>query len=254
MKRILGGIALAGLVATLAANTAAAQIYNMPVFFSPNFGTGVGVFGNFGYGLNEDAEILTGEKPWAAGGHVYVGTPIVHFMGGAAYVEPNAPETLTFGGSVSFGANVAVTLFKAPMSLVVVNLQAGGGYVNFSDLDAKYLDFPAGIGLAIDVPSPVVHFEPWLGARAHIRISDLEAGSPLIDPAATADDYGTQVGFGLSGGINLDLPIGFGAWGALDWMTIKPYSGGESGSPLLLGGGLYWKFQVPSLGIPTGLL
>jgi hypothetical protein len=255
MKRILFGISLCLLAAGPGAGAASAQIYNMPVFFSPNFGTGVALFGDVGVGLSEDAELVPGETPWAAGGRVYVGTPLVHVAGGAAYVEPSAPDSISFRGSVSFGGNVALMLFRSPTSFIAVSLQGGAGYVNFSDVETKYLDFPIGIGVALNAPAPSVSVEPWLGVRAHVRSTTVGAGSPALGGGLTQDDFGTQFGFGLSGGITLGLPSGLGIWSALDWMTIKPYSGAsESASHFLLGGGLLWKFRVPSLGIPGGLM
>ena len=254
MRQVLCGIALSLLAAGPGAAVAAAQIYNLPVFFSPNFGTGVALYGDIGVGLNEDAELVPGETPWAAGGHVYVGTPLVHFMGGAAYVEPNAPDSISLTGAVSFGGNVALTLYRSPMSLLVLNLQGGAGYVSFSDIETRYLDFPVGIGVALNAPAPSVSVEPWLGARVHVRSTSVGAGSPLLSGGLSQDDFGTQVGFGLSGGITLGLPSGLGVWGALDWMTIKPYAGAaQRTSPFLLGGGILWKFHVPSLGIPRGV-
>ena len=67
MRQVLCGIALWLLAAGPGAAVAAAQIYNLPVFFSPNFGTGVALYGDIGVGLNEDAELVPGETPWAAG-------------------------------------------------------------------------------------------------------------------------------------------------------------------------------------------
>jgi hypothetical protein len=254
MKRTLCGIVLSVLAAVAGAEVASAQIYNLPVFFSPNFGTGVAVYGGLGVGLNEDAELFPGETPWAVGGYMYVGTPLVHVMWGAAYVDPAAPDSITLEGSVSFGGNVALTLFRSPMSFLVLNLQGGAGYVNFSDIETKYLDLPIGIGVALNAPAPSVSVEPWLGVRAHVRSTTVGANSPLLSGGLTQDDFGTQVGFGLSGGITLGLPSGLGVWGALDWMTIKPYAGAtERASPFLLGGGILWKFRVPGLGIPGGL-
>jgi hypothetical protein len=254
MKRTLCGIALVALATGPGAAVACAQIYNLPVFFSPNFGTGVAVYGDIGVGLSEDAELAPGETPGAVGGHMYVGTPLVHVMWGAAYVDPGAPDSITFEGSVSFGGNVALTLFRSPTSFLVLSLQGGVGYVNFSDIETKYLDFPVGIGVALNAPAPSVSVEPWLGVRAHVRSTTVGAGSPLLSGGLTQDDFGTQVGFGLSGGITLGLPSGLGVWGALDWMTIKPYAGAaERASPFLLGGGILLKFHVPSLGIPGGV-
>ena len=56
MRRILCGIALTGLVLSLGVGAARAQVPTMPVFFSPAFGTGVGIYGDLGFGLNDDAK------------------------------------------------------------------------------------------------------------------------------------------------------------------------------------------------------
>lgn len=249
MARILRSIALSGVAASLAAHPASAQLYNMPVHFSPNFGTGVALYGDIGVGLSEGAELVPGETPWAGGGRVRVGTPILQFMAGAAYVEPNAPDSIGFKGSVSLGASAALTLFRSATSFFALSLQGGAGYVSFSDIEAKYLDVPVGIGVALNAPAPSVSVEPWLGVRLHVRHSAVGAGSPLLSGGLTPDAFGAQLGFGLSGGITLGLPSGLGVWSALDWMTIKPYAGAaERVSPFLLGGGLLWRFRVPSLG------
>lgn len=240
MKRILGSIALVGLVASLAASTASAQLYNVPVFFSPAFGTGVGVYGDFGIGLNDDAKFGT-DAPLAYGGHVILGLSKFQIMGGATYVDT---KTATFDKELSFGGNVGLTLFRTPASMVVVNVQAGAGYVKFLEGAAKITqwNFPVGVGLALNPPLVGAIVEPWIAPRAHLfRTSE----------GGTSD---TDIGFGVSGGINASLLLGIGAWAAIDWLTLKPGDATESVTPLTLGAGLSWKFSVPSLGIPGGII
>jgi hypothetical protein len=236
MKRILGSIALVGLVAGLAANTASAQLYNMPVFFSPAFGTGVGVFGDFGMGLNDDAKFTT-DAPTAFGGHVILGLSKFQIMGGASYVDTKVTGA---DKELSFGGNLGLTLYRTPASVLVVNVQAGAGYVKFGD--ATLWNFPIGVGIAANVPVVGAFVEPWIAPR--VQIFSTSSGG-------TSD---TDVGFGVSGGINANLLLGIGAWAALDWLTVKPGTSTESVSPMRLGAGLYWKFSVPSLGIPGGLV
>ena len=232
MKRFVGGMATVALVLGLTASTATAQIFNQPVYFSPAHGTGVTVAGDFGYGVNEDAELTSGEKPWAAGGRIILGTQFVQLSGGASYVVPR-------GGAdkeVAFGGSVALNLFRSTATTpVAVNVQVGVGYLKQGN--NTLLDFPIGIGIAADVSTPGVSVEPWAAPRVHIqRVSN-----------GTSD---TEVGFGVSGGLNVNLPIGIGLHAAADWMTI----GDPSSQPLRVGGGIHLKFSVPSLGVPGGVL
>ncbi len=247
MKRILGSIALVGLVASLAANTASAQMFGTPVYFSPAFGTGVGVFGTFATGLNDDAKLFdqTWDSPMAYGGHVILGLSKFQIMGGAMYVDMKDP-TGELDKELSFGGNLGLTLYRTPASVLVVNVQAGAGYVKFGDAtigEAKLWNFPIGVGISANVPVVGAFVEPWIAPRVHI-----------FSTSGTGLDSETDVGFGVSGGINANLLLGLGAWAALDWYSVTFRDDAESTQPLTLGAGLYFKFSVPSLGIPGGIV
>jgi hypothetical protein len=247
MKRILGSIALVGLVASLAANTASAQMYGAPVYFSPAFGTGVGVFGTFATGLNDDAKLFdpTWDQPKGFGGHIILGLSKFQIMGGATYVEAGAPEGID-DKELSFGGNLGLTLFRTPASVLVVNVQAGAGYVKFGDSSSgelKIWNFPIGVGISANVPVVGAFVEPWIAPRVHI-----------FSTSVTGFESETDVGFGVSGGLNANLLLGIGAWAALDWYSVKFGDSTESTTPLTVGGGLSWKFSVPSLGIPGGIV
>ena len=242
MKRILGSIALVGLVAGLAANTASAQFVNSPVYFSPAFGTGVGVFGSFGMGLNDDAKFGT-DTPMSYGGFAILGLSKFQIAGGAMYVDT---KTSTLDKEVTFGGNIGLTLYRTPASVLVVNVQAGAGYVKFGDAattEVKTWNFPIGVGISANVPVVGAFVEPWIAPRVHIFSTSVTGGSSETD-----------IGFGVSGGINANLLLGLGGWAALDWHSVKFGGSTTSTQPLTLGVGLYWKFTVPSLGIPGGLV
>ncbi|UCF40463.1 MAG: hypothetical protein JSW43_12140, partial [Gemmatimonadota bacterium] len=218
-------------------------LYNMPVYVSPAFGTGVGVFGNFGMGLNDDAKLLgTGDSPMAFGGHVILGLSKFQIMGGAMYVDPKITGV---DKEISFGGNLGLTLYRLPASVLVVNVQAGAGFVKFGDAgdEVKQWNFPIAVGFAANVPVVGAFVEPWIAPRVQIFSS-----------SATGFDSETDIGFGVSGGINANLLLGIGAWAALDWYTVKYGDSSESTSPMTLGAGLSWKFSVPSLGIPGGII
>ena len=243
MKRFLGGLALVAAL-SLGAGAAHAQIFNMPVFFSPAFGTGVGIYGDFGTGLNDDAKIFgIDEAPQTIGGHAVLGLSKFTIMAGVGSVNSKVTGA---DKELSYGGNLGLTIYRTPASMVVVNIQAGAGYIKFGDGAGavKQWNFPIGVGLALDLPVVGWFVEPWIAPRVHIFSTDDGTGSE------------TDVGFGLSGGINANLLLGIGAWAALDWLTITPGDdpAATSISPLVLGLGLSWKFSVPGLGMASGLV
>lgn len=241
MKRFLGGLALVAAL-SLGAGAAHAQIFNMPVFFSPAFGTGVGIYGDFGTGINDDAKIFgIDEAPQTIGGHAVLGLSKFTIMAGVGSVNSKVTAA---DKELSYGGNLGLTIYRTPASMVVVNIQAGAGYIKFGDGAAavKQWNFPIGVGLALDLPVVGWFVEPWIAPRVHIFSTDEGTGSE------------TDVGFGVSGGINANLLLGIGAWVALDWLTITPGDLTESVKPLVLGLGLSWKFSVPGLGMASGLV
>lgn len=243
MKRFLGGLALVAAL-SLGAGAAHAQIFNMPVFFSPAFGTGVGIYGDFGTGINDDAKIFgIDEAPQTIGGHAVLGLSKFTIMAGIGSVNSKVTGA---DKELSYGGNLGLTIYRTPASMVVVNIQAGAGYIKFGDgaTAAKQWNFPIGVGLALDLPVVGWFVEPWIAPRVHIFSTD--------DGTGTGSE--TDVGFGVSGGINANLLLGIGAWAALDWLTITPGTATESIKPLVLGVGLSWKFSVPGLGMASGLV
>jgi hypothetical protein len=242
MRRILGGIALAGLVLSLGAGTARAQIYNMPVFFSPAFGTGVGIYGDFGTGLNDDAKPFGESAPQTIGGHAVLGLSKFTIMAGIGSVNTKVDGA---DKEMSYGGNLGLTIYRSPASMVVFNVQAGAGYVKFGEgaTEAKQWNFPIGVGISLDLPVVGWFVEPWIAPRVHIFNTSVGGG-----------DSETDVGFGVSGGLNANLLLGIGAWAALDWLTVTPGTATESVKPLVLGVGLSWKFSVPGLGMASGLV
>jgi hypothetical protein len=221
MKRFLCGIALTGLALSLTAGVAHAQLGTMPVFFSPAFGTGVGVYGDFGTGLNDDAKFPDGNSPVAFGGHIILGLSKFQIMGGVSYVDPKDTTATPLGKELTYGGNVALTIYQL-----------------------KQWNFPIGIGIALDLPVVGWFVEPWVAPRVHIFST---SGDLLTESQ-------TDVGFGVSGGVNFNLLLGIGAWAALDWLTVTPGDATESVKPLILGAGLSWKFSVPGLGVAGGLV
>jgi hypothetical protein len=67
-----------------------------------------------------------------------------------------------------------------------------------------------------------------------------------MNRVSLAGESDSEVGFGASGGLNINLPVGLGFHAALDMLTI----GDPSISPLTAGVGIHYKIAVPSLGLP----
>ena len=98
MNRFLGGIALAGLVLALSSEVTTAQMVGAPVYGAVN-PVGVTLMGDFGKGLNDDAD-----KATYFGGRIELGLPVVNLYAGAGSVKPDfegAESEITFGGGAA---------------------------------------------------------------------------------------------------------------------------------------------------------
>ena len=251
MKRFLGGLALVGLLLS-PAGTAQAQLFNMPVWSSPAFGSGVGIYGDFGVGLNDDAKFTDpvtetlNSAPLAFGGHVMVGVSMFQIWAGASYVDPkddNDPALID--NEVSFGGAVALTLYRGATSPVVVNLQVGAGYVKFADAameEEEIWNFPVSLGIAHDAQlQGGAAVKPWIAPVLQIyNTKSTEAG--------VSGGSETDIGFGVAGGIEVVLGMGLGFYVNADWQTVTFGDADESTRPFRLGAGLSYVFRVPSFG------
>lgn len=241
MKRFLGGIALIGLLA----GTAEAQLASAPVWYSPAFGSGVGIFADFSTGLNDDAKFDT-SAPMAFGGKIVFGASAFKMWAGANYVNTKDDDLKK---PVSFGGNLGVTIYKGAGSPIMIDLMAGVGYVKYQDTvlvsESKWLNFPIGLPISYGaVLSGGSMIEPWIAPILQIY---------SVDDGTVKE---TDMGFGVAGGINFYSAMGLGAYVNLDWQSVKfgvdPAS--FTWKPLRLGAGLSWKFSVPSLPAGSGLV
>ena len=252
MKRFLGGIALIGLLLSLA-GTAQAQLFNMPVWSSPAFGTGVGIYADFGVGLNDDAKFDEGlagfGSPMAFGGHVVLGMSMFQIWGGANYVDPKDPaDPATVDKEVTFGGGVALNLYRG--TNVAANLQVGVGYAKFGDaatFEGKQWNFPVSLGIAYDAQlQGGTAVKPWIAPVLQIYNSGGTVGGVSVESE-------TDIGFGVAGGIEVVLGMGLGFYVNADWQTITFGDATESTKPFRLGAGLSYTFKVPSFGDARGV-
>ena len=239
MKRFLVGIALVGLLA----GTAQAQLAVSPVWYNPA-GSGVGIFGMFGTGLNDDAKFGEG-TPVSFGGMVTVNTGVFKAWGGANYVNP---KVTGLDKEVTFGGNLGVGLYKQQAeSPVMVDLMVGVGYAKFGDatFESTQLSFPVGLPVAVSMEvSEGSRLVPWFAPMLMIFNTKLSG-------TAVTDTTETNIGFGVSGGLTYYAAMGLSVFVVGDWSTAT--IGGVKNKPLRLGAGLGYSFSVSSFGESKGL-
>ncbi|KPJ90844.1 MAG: hypothetical protein AMS18_09915 [Gemmatimonas sp. SG8_17] len=238
MKRLLGGIALAALILGLGVASATAQMQGF-VNYPAIGGVGVKISGDYGRGLNDDAL-----KSNYFGGRAELGIPFANFWAGIGSVKPDSALTDGASSEMTYGGGASFNLLKGPLVPVQVAVQAGFGYLK-SDLgdnaSAKLTKIPFGLSAAINVPTTGVGIKPWAYAFGEYQ-----------SRSVTGFDSENKIGFGISGGIEVNLQMGLGLYAALNWSTVDFGAEGETDtkeSPLFLGAGLTYKIQVPSLGM-----
>jgi hypothetical protein len=129
-----------------------------------------------------------------------------------------------------YGGTAALRLIGGSLIPLSVNLQ--GGFATFTQSGARTTRGTAAVGLAVDVPTPFVHVEPWIAPG--LRITHYPA-SGLISSL-------TETKFAVAGG----LTIGFGMLGihtAVDYEKT-----GDGGHRTTFGIGAQLAFR-PSFGL-----
>jgi len=213
----------------LVASPAAAQLLNDPVYVNPNMGTGLAIAGDIGYGVNNASG-----KNTSYNGRVTLGLPMVQFTLGAGMYHQKAVGAAPSVNTANFMGQAALkVLGSTPMMPVNVAIFAGAGYASKSGL--KTTTVPAGVAIGLKLPSPGVSVEPWIAPRINYLHSSVSTGGVSASNSTTK--------FGISGGVNVDLPGGFGLQAAADYLAIS------GGSPFLISGGLHYAFSVPGLGM-----
>lgn len=228
MNKLCGRVACIVLAAGMMAAPAVAQLHGNPTY-PAIYGTGFTLLADYGRGLNDEA--------WKSnyfGGRAALGLPMVSLWAGAGTVKTD--ETLDPGSEseIVYGGGGAVNIVQGPLVPVIVALSAGFGYLSEEGYGST-ITVPAGVVLAINVPSPTVDVKPWIMPRVELQAFSPESG--LLDSQ-------TEFGVGVSGGLNVTLPTGFGFHVTADWRSLNDMT------PIYLGGGIHYKFPIPSLGPP----
>jgi len=211
----------------LVASPAAAQLLNDPVYINPNMGTGLSIAGDIGYGVNNASG-----KATSFNGRATLGLPMFQVTLGGGVMRPKGGGTTIANFMGQAGLKV---LGSTPAMPVNVAIFAGAGYASKSG--DKTTTIPAGVAIGLKLPSPGVSVEPWVAPRInYIHFS----------PATGTSSSETK--FGVSGGVNVNLPGGFGFQAAADYIARSSVAG-VSMAPLVISGGLHYTFSVPGLGM-----
>jgi len=236
MKTIVR-ISLAAVAVAVFANAASAQLANVPVYTSPAGYQGLLIAGGVGLGINDDAKFAA-SSPLAYGGAVGYGTKMFNIR--AMVAQLNTKDDLGLGKEIEFGGQVGVTVMNKEASPLAVNVFGGLGYVKFDNNanDFKVMSIPAGVGLGFKVPSSSVAITPWVAPRGQMNMYSSGGLSA------------SQIGFGVSGGVGVNMPMGLGFHAALDWSTFSEKTGTDLGtlpkaSPLVFGAGVHYIFKTP---------
>lgn len=231
MRRSLIGFMTVGLALALFASAAEAQLEGYPVT-AWTADPGVTISGDFGRGVNTESGQLN-----AFGGRLGISAPMIGVWAGAGSLNLGSG----LGSELTFAGGLALKVFDPPLIPIQISLQAGAGILSRTvgvpgfEQSINSVNVPIGVAFAIKAPTPGVNVQPWVMPRVHIlRVS-------------VAGASGSDVGYGVSGGLNLTLPVGLGAHVAIDYMKIG------SASPIVFGTGLHYTIPFPGVPVVPGM-
>ena len=226
MKRLVGSLALVGLLLGLSVNTADAQIQGS-INYPAVAGSGVKFFVDYGRGMNDDAL-----KSNYFGARAELGLSSLSLWAGAGSMK--ADEGVVGGAidaQIGYGGGAAYKLIGVPGGLAL-SLQAGAGYMSLEGVNTLNVPF----GLAASVGLPLV--KPWAYAYGNWTRLSLSG----------FDGSTSEVGFGISGGVEVNFMMGLGFYLAGDWKTINFGDTSETAiSPASLAAGLSFKVSPPGM-------
>ena len=235
MKRFLCGIALTGLILALSSEATSAQMHGM-VKYPAIGGVGVKIFGDFAKGLNDDSF-----KNTYFGGRAELGIPVAQFWAGAGSAKPQSVEGFETSSSFTWGAGAAFNLIKG-VSPIKVAVQASYGSV--SDEGASLTHIPLGVSVAADLGTGGTAVKPF----GYVYVDYTTAKSGI-----EGDESIKEWGYGITGGLELNLAMGLGLQAALDFGSYKsesPIVGDENRLlSMIVNVGVSYKISVPSLGM-----
>ena len=203
MKRALLVLGCLAVVAAGLPARACAQMIGMPVWNSPRGGTGLTIAGDYG---SPDS---TGGKGSAYAGRVVLGLSALTVSAAVGVRNPSGS-----GANITqYAGTAALRLIGGSLIPLSVNLQGGLG--TFKDSGIRSTRGTAALGFAIDLPTPIIHVEPWVAPGFRVTHS---GASGLLSSQ-------TNTKFGIAGGLTIDFGM-LGVHAALDYEQIP--GGGHS--------------------------
>lgn len=226
MRHPLVRAVLALSLTAAASGPLAAQAAGLPV-------TNSGIVNGIGIALDAGIPNNVAGGGWAAGATVKAGFGVLGVTGTVSRLDPSAGDEVWSGGAT---ANMKV--FGGPLIPIAVTLQGGAGYVSrdlgcvpgATTCDITQWHFPAGLGISFTIPNPALAIKPWIAPRADI-----------VRTTPAGEDATTDVGPGISGGVELNLLNGMGFHVAYDWAN---HDSAKSG---IFAAGFHYTFRVPGL-------
>jgi len=213
MRQHIARWSAVAVLTVVVATAANAQVFNQPVYVSPKHGTGLSIAFDYGKGLNTNSGKLK-----AYGGRATLGFAMINVSAGVSSVDLGATS------EISYGALASVNVISAP--LVPIGISIFGGFGTIDPGGGSIKNYPIGVAIAVKPPTPGLGIEIWAAPRVNI----------------VNDGTDTDTDFAVSGGLNLDLPMGLGIHAALDYVA-------KDNEELLFGAGLHYKFVIPGLGL-----
>jgi hypothetical protein len=144
-------------------------------------------------------------------------------------------------GATILGANGSWRLKHLTRPAVSLDVQAGVGRASYNLAgggEYSQLNLPLGVGAAFLGPAPIGSVELWLGGRVQLRRSSLEvAGSDIDD---------TNVGGGLSAGLEWTSLKGPGLHLGIDWLRIQSGLADGAQSEWTFGFGIHYRYLPPT--------
>jgi hypothetical protein len=240
MRKLIGGLAVVAFLAGVFATPAAAQLFGNATYAAMP-GTGVTIAGDYALSLNDDAKYDGTSTSSFAGGRIALGLPMFGVWAGAGAYPMGVDGA---SSKIGFGGGVGVHVLNKAEMPVSVSVEGGFGYYKQpTDADDfTLMKIPFGLLLAVKVPTTGVGVTPWIYPRGEYVNYKVGGGSS-----------NGKVGFGVSGGLMVTMPMGLGLQATLDWMSVKAdvYVPEATGSykPLVASFGLHYMIKVPSLGM-----
>jgi hypothetical protein len=229
--RVVRPAALAGTWLIVSAAATAAQAPALLWWTAPSH--------NPGFSAHADYALADGELGKQRAGALTLGYARDRVRMAATLGRAGSREDLHEGSTV-LGAAGSWRFLSSTRSGVSADVQAGVGGGSFDLASGErysQVNVPVGIGVAILARPPIGNVELSAGGRAQLRRTSLETAPELDD---------TDVGLGLSLGLEWTSLRRVGVHLGVDWLRIRSVFADEGRSEWTFGFGAHYRFRPTS--------